>query len=168
MLLAPWWCAEDIAWEDCDGAKSSVAISSGFGIIVIITNFWPNQPSFCPHWILAPKVCYAFQRFITSTIFSFLHWSVPLHMFLKELVSEQANLHWLHFLDFFSTVHFWMCPQRACFRRCIVTLVAFAFTVCVFKCVLKLPGWEDAKSQRLHLFDFSPLCIFKCIFKALA
>ena len=26
--------------------------------------------------------------------------------------------------------------------------------LCIFKCVLKSPAWTDAKSHRLHLFDF--------------
>ena len=30
--------------------------------------------------------------------------------------------------------------------------------LCVFKCVLKLPAWKDAKWHRLHLLDFSPMC----------
>ena len=35
-------------------------------------------------------------------------------------------------------------------------------------CVLKLPAREDAKSHWLHLFDFSPLCVFMCFFKLTA
>ena len=31
---------------------------------------------------------------------------------------------------------------------------------CVFKCFLKSPGWTDAKSHRLYLFDLSLLCVF--------
>ena len=64
-----------------------------------------------------------------------------------------------------------MCPQRACFKRCIVTLVLHLFgfsPVYVFKCVLKLPSQEDALSHCLHLFDFSLLCVIKCVLKALA
>ena len=34
---------------------------------------------------------------------------------------------------------------------------------CVFKCFLKSPGWTDAKSHRLYLFDLSLLCVFKCL-----
>ena len=33
--------------------------------------------------------------------------------------------------------------------------------LCVFKCLLKLLGSEHAYSHWLHLFDFSPLCVFK-------
>ena len=28
-------------------------------------------------------------------------------------------------------------------------------------------AWKDAKSHWLHFFDFSPLCVFKCVLKAL-
>ena len=42
----------------------------------------------------------------------------------------------------------------------------FVFSpLCVFKCVLKTLAEEDAKSHWLHLFDFSPVCIFKCVLK---
>ena len=52
-------------------------------------------------------------------------------------------------------------------RGCIITLVAFIwlFSAVCIRCVLKLPCGEDAKSHRLHLFDFSPLCVFKCVLK---
>ena len=30
-------------------------------------------------------------------------------------------------------------------------------TLCVFKCILNLPAWNDKKSHWLHLFDLSPL-----------
>ena len=33
----------------------------------------------------------------------------------------------------------------------------------IFKCVLKLPGWEEIKSHWLYLFDLSLLCVFKCL-----
>ena len=33
----------------------------------------------------------------------------------------------------------------------------------IVKCVLKLPTCKDLKSHWLHLFNFSPLCAFKCI-----
>ena len=32
-------------------------------------------------------------------------------------------------------------------------------------CLFKTTAWEDAKPHWLHLLDFSPLCIFKCLFK---
>ena len=32
--------------------------------------------------------------------------------------------------------------------------------LCVFKCAFKLPALEDAYSHWLHLFDFSPHCVF--------
>ena len=62
-------------------------------------------------------------------------------------------------------------PERhyviSCLRGCAVTLVAFTwlfYAVCIW-CVLKLPCGEDAKLHRLHLFDFSPLCVCKCVLK---
>ena len=42
----------------------------------------------------------------------------------------------------------------------------FGFSpLCVFKCFLKLLASENAKSHWLHLFNFSPLCVFKCVLK---
>ena len=35
--------------------------------------------------------------------------------------------------------------------------------LCVFKCFLKETAWIDAKSHWLHLFEFSPLCVLKCL-----
>ena len=40
------------------------------------------------------------------------------------------------------------------------------FSLCVFKCLIKLPALEDAKSHWLRLFDCSLLCIFKCCLKS--
>ena len=37
--------------------------------------------------------------------------------------------------------------------------------LCLFICLLKELGAEQAKSHWLHLFDFSPLCVFKCLLK---
>ena len=83
-------------------------------------------------------------------------------------------------------------PQSAGIRGCKITLVAFVWfflhcapsnvssnrlpermhthtglfdfsPLCVFKCLLKLPAWTDAKSRCLQFFNFSPLCIFKCV-----
>ena len=39
--------------------------------------------------------------------------------------------------------------------------------MCIFNCLLRLPVWIVVKSHwlQLHLFDFSPVCIFKCVFE---
>ena len=41
------------------------------------------------------------------------------------------------------------------------------FPVWVLKCLLTLLARENVESHWLHLFDFSPLCIFKCLLKSL-
>ena len=38
----------------------------------------------------------------------------------------------------------------------------------VFKCILKLSAWANATSHWLHLNDFSPEWVFKCLAKLLA
>ena len=41
--------------------------------------------------------------------------------------------------------------------------ICLTFLHCAFfKTLLKLNGWEHVKLHWLHLFEFSPLCIFKC------
>ena len=42
------------------------------------------------------------------------------------------------------------------------------FYMCLFICLSKELRAEQAKSHWLHLFDFSPLCLFKCLLKWLA
>ena len=51
----------------------------------------------------------------------------------------------------------------ACPRRGKVTLVAFFYFSTLF--FFKWPAREDAKSHWLHLFGFSPQCVFKCVLK---
>ena len=64
-------------------------------------------------------------------------------------------------------MHSHVSPQMACLKGCKVVLVAFVLIspLCVFKCVLKWPAREEAKSHWLHLFDFSLLCDFMCLLK---
>ena len=113
---------------------------------------------------------------------------------LKLCARKEAKSHWLHLLNF-STVCFQMSHKIVCTRGCI-TLVTFVWLfstvcfqmspqisyligykitlvtivwfspLCFFKRVLKWPAQEDVLSHWLHLFDFSPLCIFICIFKS--
>ena len=68
---------------------------------------------------------------------------------------------------YFSRVGFQKCSEIACTNRFIVTLVAFKhfFSEGVFKCPLKTPASTDAKLHWLHLFDFSPRWVFKCLFR---
>ena len=62
------------------------------------------------------------------------------------------------FFWLFSILRLQTSPQFASVWECIVTLIAF---VCL--CVFKWPTWEESKSHWLHLFDFSPMCVFKCL-----
>ena len=75
------------------------------------------------------------------------------------------------FLLTFSFVGCQMSPQIACSAGCKVTLAAFKILFllkCVlFKCLLKSPMCEDANAHWLHLLGFSPLHLFKCVFKCL-
>ena len=58
----------------------------------------------------------------------------------------------------FFNVHFQMCPQNACIKWFNVTLVDLS-PLCVIKCLLKALAWEDVKSHWLHFFTFLH-CVF--------
>ena len=90
-------------------------------------------------WILTLKFCYYFMRVLRGFahddkwwLFSFLHWSVPLHMFPKRTWVRAGKVALVAFVWHFSTMCFQMSPQCAYMKRCIVTLVAF---VCLFSTV---------------------------------
>ena len=71
----------------------------------------------------------------------------------------------------FSTVCFHLCPQIAGPKGSKDALVAFVLTYlhCVFKNESSNVIYrENTESHWLHLFDFSPLCVFKCLLKLLA
>ena len=71
------------------------------------------------------------------------------------------------FLAFLHSVSIQMSGQIVSLQVCKVTLVTFVwlFSSVFFKCVLKWHDQEDAKSHKLHLFDFSPLYFFKGLLK---
>ena len=73
------------------------------------------------------------------------------------------------FVSYFSAVCFQMSPQISGLKRGIVTLhwlhLFNLSPLCVFKCLLKELGSEQQNSHWLHLFDFSPLCVNKCVLK---
>ena len=81
-----------------------------------------------------------------------------LHCVLSNVISNFLNEQRKTLLCVFQVV-----PQVACSKGCIITLVAsIDFSpLCDFKCILKLAGQVDAKLHWLHLFDLSPLCLFK-------
>ena len=56
-------------------------------------------------------------------------------------------------------------PNRLAGTLSKLVALAWLFSMCVFKCLLKSPACVDAKSHWLHLFDFSPMCVFKCLRK---
>ena len=58
-----------------------------------------------------------------------------------------------------------MCLHITCLRGCIVTLVAFVclFSAVCFQMCLQSACMRGCKVTLLHLFDFSPLCVFKCV-----
>ena len=60
-----------------------------------------------------------------------------------------------------------MSPQIASLRLCKVTSIAFVwlFSTVRLKCLLNELWSAQAKSHGLHSFDFSPVWVFKCVFK---
>ena len=67
----------------------------------------------------------------------------------------------------FSIVCLQMSPQIASLRLCKVTSLAFVwlFSTVRLKCLLNELWSAQAKSHGLHSFYFSPVWVFKCIFK---
>ena len=64
---------------------------------------------------------------------------------------------------FFSTMSCQMSTQTV--WKITYVLSKRFFLPCVFKCVCKWYGWEDAWLHWLHLYFSSPLCVFKCLLK---
>ena len=91
---------------------------------------------------------------------------------LKLPAWENAYSHWMNLFGF-PPLCFQMSGQIACLCGCKITLVAFVWLFSsALQCVSKMypqmacpGGCKDVKSHKLHLFDFSPLCVFKCLLK---
>ena len=81
--------------------------------------------------------------------------------FLKWPVWEDAKSHWLHLFSFFLLCVFtcWLKELGSAQAQALVAFV-WLFALCVFKCLLKWPVWEDAKSQWLHWCDLMTLSVF--------
>ena len=113
---------------------------------------------------------------------------------LNPLGSEQACSHWLHLFDFFhcvlSSVSSNCRPKRIRRRTgCICSYLRCVFknessnviyreniesNFMILEFFFNLYFWIistyifNMESHWLHMFDFSPLCVFKCLLKALA
>ena len=136
----------------------------------------------CPQGVCSRWWMEMFLNFATMCFFICL---------LKELGPEHAKSHWLHLLYFSPVCILKVSSNRlskkrqshiGCisFLQCVLSNVSlswlpetnshwlhlFGFSpVCVFKCLFKSPAQREALSHWLHLFDFSPLCFFKCCLK---
>ena len=93
---------------------------------------------------------------------------------ILEMSHSDTKSLWFHdlalFVRLFSNVRYQMCPQITCIKGCKHTLVAFVWlfsnvgfymrpwSVCLRGCIV-------ADSHWLHLFNFSPLWVFKCPLK---
>ena len=62
---------------------------------------------------------------------------------------------------------FQVVPKVACSKGCMITLAASYdfFPLWDLECIHILAGQVDVMLHWLHLFDFSPLCVIKCILK---
>ena len=127
-----------------------------------------------PEWMYNCKSCiFQMSPQITGVYWSILTKVTPVKVVSSVSFQMWPQCTWIRacivtlvaFVRLFSTVLF----QMACSRRGlgdIGCICSFDFSrLCVFKCVLKLLAWDDAKSHWLHLFDFSPLCVFRCALK---
>ena len=126
------------------------------------------------------QITYPIKRMITLVAFVGLFSSVCFQMATESAWIRAGKVTLAAFVWLFSAVCYQMCPQIACMRRgkvglvrqvpqpnCLSRLHLLDFSpLCVFKCLLKSPACVDAKSHWLHLFDFSPMCVFKCLLKS--
>ena len=91
------------------------------------------------------------------------------HVCPKKVWPVRFIITLITFVQFFCIVCFQVHSQITWIRGSIITVVTFIWlfsTVC-FQVSPQIAR-EDAKSHKLHLFDFSPLWIFKCVLKLLA
>ena len=90
---------------------------------------------------------------------------VCLKIYRQIVCMEGCILTPLEFVWRFSAMYFQMCFQTALFSwGMYLHLVDFS-PLCLIKCVLQLAFYGDAKWHWLHYFALSLLCIFKCAFK---
>ena len=84
----------------------------------------------------------------------------------KSAGQVDANLHWLHLFDFsplcvFKCIikHSWFSqvPQPTC-----LTFLHYVFSNVSSNC---LPVWMESHIGCIY-FDFSPMCVFKCLLKS--
>ena len=156
-----------------------------FGVF-LVSIFWLKMMLVSTKWKIS-RMSYCAQQFRMHVIC--YHWQ---HTKADDLFFFYINL---HLKDFYKALHemifghFYQpekghCPI-SCFylfmfltalKHCaILKPVQFHWShlfdfspLCVFKCLFKAFAQEDAKSHWLHLLNFSPLCIFKCLLKSLA
>ena len=105
------------------------------------------------------------ESIATLVAFVWLFSSVRFQMCPQIAIIRRRKVTLIAFVWRLSTMCFQMCPQLPCPNWCKVALVALVwpFSTVRFRCVFKWPVWEGAKSHWLHLFGFSPLCVFKYI-----
>ena len=90
----------------------------------------------------------------------------PFHHLVRP--AESISVKKVKLLIFISSI--WIRTLDVCYAFMRVfkdkwPLSPFFTEVCLFICLLKELGSEQVKSHWLHLFDFSPLCVFKCVLK---
>ena len=144
------WCAEDIAKENLAIAKTSIAT-----YILRI---------FCHHH---DKTVDIFNN------------NTPHHKFVSTLfvthlsTCPTRNLIFpskgdIYFINLNSNSRFVILSCESTEGFLTMTngnFLPFYTDLCLFVCLLKELGSQQAKLHWLHLFGFSPLCVFKCVFK---
>ena len=116
-------------------------------------------------WVLkcllkSPQIACLRGCIIALVAFVWLFSTVCFQMFPQRTWIRACKVTLVTFVWLLSTVLFQMWPQIACMNGCKVTLVAFVWLFSTVHFRLKELGSEHVKSHWLHLFDFSPLCIF--------
>ena len=80
----------------------------------------------------------------------------------RVLTLDRFNINGIYFINLNSN-HQGLC--EGLLTKTNGDFSSFYTRLCLFICLLKELGSEQAKSHWLHLFDFSPLCVFKWVLK---
>ena len=82
------------------------------------------------------------------------------HAHVAEKVKTQCNIEFTYICVHFSPLSVFKSLLKCLPERRHICNSSFGFSpLCLFKCLVKLFAWKDARSHSLQLFGFSPVCL---------
>ena len=113
--------------------KSAIALTAMIWLFHRVCFYMPSQ------------MCFGIKQFFTLGTFVWLFSTVPAHMTLQISGSKWCIIALFALMRLFSNMFFQVSfKMRFCeeYRTAMVTFVRLS-PLCLFKCILKLPGWYD-------------------------